>query len=124
MSDPETTGRGRPDGPPAAGRDADAGLRDRLAEAIASLRSQAAVMLSRAPGRVGEAEATGPEGRRASRHLARTTSDDAPTEPDTDHTAYTAHTNDTPSGPAQRHQPSPHKRQAPRENRSSTVRGQ
>jgi hypothetical protein len=46
----------------AAGFDAGVCLREQLAEAIASLRWQTAVMLSHAPGRVSGTGAAGPEG--------------------------------------------------------------
>jgi hypothetical protein len=55
-------GQGGPDGLRGAMFDAGVGLRDQLAEAIASLRWQTAVMLSHTPGRVSGAGAAAPEG--------------------------------------------------------------
>jgi hypothetical protein len=55
-------GQGGPDGPQAAWFDAGGCLRAHLAEAIASIRTQTAVMLSLAPDHVSGAGATGPEG--------------------------------------------------------------
>ncbi len=55
-------GQSGPDGPQAAGYEAGVCLRDQLAEVIASLRLQTAVMLSLALGRVNGAGATGQEG--------------------------------------------------------------
>ncbi|WP_330285530.1 hypothetical protein [Streptomyces sp. NBC_00576] len=54
--------QGGPDGLRGAGFDAGVGLRDQLAEAIASLRWQTALMLSHTPGRVSGAEVAAPEG--------------------------------------------------------------
>jgi hypothetical protein len=55
-------GQDRPEGLRAAGYEAGVCLRDQLAEVIASLRLQTAVMLALAPGRVSGAGAAEPEG--------------------------------------------------------------